>query len=214
MNPIILSLLLCFPVIYGSNPSFLATFLTEEAKALLKNNFFQPHNQSSPFYGNTRRIYCEHSTIEFNPKSNVLNTYKSYYGQVEKLTILAYAEDEHAQAILVHSTDGNESHPSTNAYPHVTISVSNVKPYTPVYSNDLWKRFVDDGIVEIKLDGHDKPRSITIKDRTSEWYGRLSSTNIYETTEAYVRIINDVIDIDGIICADNLWKNDQCQTIV
>jgi hypothetical protein len=99
-----------------------------------------------------------------------------------------------------------------NEYPHVTISVSNVKPYTPVYSNDLWKRFVDDKVVEIQLDEYDKPRSIALKDQSSEWHGKLNSNGKYEETQAYVKIINEVIDLERTVCRNNLWKNDKCQT--
>jgi hypothetical protein len=211
MSLITFGLLLCIPVIYCSNPSFLAVFLTEDMKNLLKDKFFRSHEDSSPFSGNTRHIYCEHSTIEFNPRSEIMNKYKPHYGHVQKLTILAYAEDEHAQTILVHNAGSNDSHPSMNEYPHVTISVSNVKPYTPVYSNDLWKRFVDDKIVEIKLDEYDKPRSIAIKDQSSEWHGKLNSNAKYEETQAYVKIINEVIDLEGTVCGNNLWKNNKCQ---
>ncbi|CAF1114069.1 unnamed protein product [Rotaria sp. Silwood1] len=211
MSLFIFGLLLCFPAIYCADPSFLAVFFTEDTKSLLKDKFFRSHEYSSPFYGNTRHIYCDHSTIEFNPRSDSINKYKAHYGHVQKLTILAYAEDEHAQAILVHCADGNDTHPSMNKYPHVTISVSNVKPYTPVYSNDLWTRFVDDRIVEIQVDEYDKPRSITIKDHISEWYGKLSSNGEYEETKAYVKIMNEIIDLDGIVCVNNLWKNDECQ---
>ncbi|CAF1012682.1 unnamed protein product [Rotaria sordida] len=180
-------------------------------KNLLKDKFFRSHEHSSPFYGNTRHIYCEHSTIEFYPRSDSMNNYKSHYGHVQKLRILAYAEDEHAQTILVHSVDSNDSHRSMNKYPHVAISVSNVKPYTAVYSNDLWKRLVDDGIVEITMDEYDKPQSITIKDHTNEWHGKLNSNGRYEETQAYVKIINEIIDLDGIVCVGNLWENDKCQ---
>jgi hypothetical protein len=211
MNLVTVGFLLCFPVIYCSNTGFLAVFLTEDMKNFLKDNIFRSHEHSSPFYGNNRHIYCEHSTIEFNPSPASLNKYKPHYGHVQKLTILAYAEDEHAQAILIHSADSNDSHSSMNEYPHVTISVSNVEPYTAVYSNDLWKRFVDDKIVEITVDQYDKPRSITIKDQMSEWYGKLNSNGQYEETQAYVKLMNEVIDLDGIVCANNLWKNNKCQ---
>lgn len=204
-------LLLSFPIIDCLNPTYLAVFFPENTKTFLKNNIFRPHEQSSPFYGNTRVIYCDHSTVAFSPQSSTMNKYKAHFGHVQKLTILAFAEDEHAQAILVHNAGGNESHPSMNEYPHATISVSNVTPYTPVYSNDLWKRFVDDGIVKIERDEYDKPRSLNIKDRVSEWYGKLNSNGKYEGTQAYVRIMNQTIDLDGIFCADHLWKHDRCQ---
>ncbi|CAF3046436.1 unnamed protein product [Rotaria socialis] len=100
MNLFIFCLLLCFPIIGCFNSAFLAVFLTEDAKNLLKDKFFRSHESSSPFYGNTRDIYCEHSTIQFNPRSDIMNKYKTHYGHVQNLTILAYAEDEHAQAIL------------------------------------------------------------------------------------------------------------------
>ena len=141
-----------------------------------------------------------------------MNKYKAYFGHVQKLTILAFAEDQHAQTILVRGAGGNESHPSMNEYPHATISVSNIKPYTPVYSNDLWKRFVDDRIVKIERDEYDKPRSINIKDRvSSEWYGKLNSNGKYGETQAYIRIMNQTIVLDGVLCADHLWKQDHCQ---
>jgi len=211
MSLITFGLLLCFPVIYCFDSGYMAVFLTEDMKNLLKDKFFRSHERSSPFYGNTRHIYCEHSTIEFNPGSDIMNNYKLHYGHLQKLTILAYAEDEHAQAILVHSTGSNDSHPSKNEYPHVTISVSNVQPYTAVYSNDLWKRFVDNKIVEIQMDEYDKPRSITINGHGNEWYGKLNSNGKYEETQAYVKIVNEVINLDGIVCINNLWKNDKCQ---
>jgi hypothetical protein len=81
---------------------FWQCFFTENMKNLLKDKFFQYHERSSPFYGNTRHIYCEHSTIEFNPRSEIINKYKQHYGHVQILTVLAYVEDEHASTILVH----------------------------------------------------------------------------------------------------------------
>lgn len=103
MKNIIFGLLLYFPIIFGSGSDFLAVFLTEDAKNFLTDNIFRSHDRSSPFYDNTRHIYCEHSTIEFDPSPASIITYKPHYGQAQKLTILAYAEDEHAQAILVHN---------------------------------------------------------------------------------------------------------------
>jgi hypothetical protein len=213
MNLITCGFLLCFSVIYCCNASYLGVFFGEDMKNLLKENFFRSHEKSSPFYGNTRHIYCEHSTIEFAPTSNSVKKNKPHYGHVQKLRILAYAEDEHAQTVLVHSDGSNDNHPSLNEYPHVTISVSNVKPYTPVYSNDLWKRFVDDGIIEITMDDNAKPQSITIKDQITEWNGKLNNNGNYEETQAYVKIVNEVIDLEGTFCIDNLWKNDKCQNI-
>ena len=210
MNSVIFGLLLCSPVIFCSETSFLAVFLTENASNFLENNIFRSHNHTSPFYDNTRHIYCEHSTIEFDPSSASINEYKLHYGQGQKLTLLAYAEDEHAQAILVHTIAGNDSVHSMNEYPHVTISVSNVKPYTAVYSNDLWKRFVDDQIVTITKDEYGKPRSIIINNQAGEWYGKLTSNEKYEQTDAYVKILNGITDLDGIVCINNLWKNNKC----
>ncbi len=129
-----------------------------------------------------------------------MKNYKQHYGHIQNLTILAYGEDEHAQTILVRSTNDNDNHISMNEYPHITISVSNIKPYTPVYSNDLWKRFVQNGIVNIKLDKNDKPQSITIKDQTNEWHGILNNDEKYEKTQAYIKIINEIIDLKGIVC--------------
>jgi hypothetical protein len=206
-------LLVFLPIIDCLNPAYLAVFFLQNTKNLLKNNLFRSHEPSSPFYGNTRQIYCDHSAIEFNPQSSTKNKYKPHFGHAQKVTILAYAEDEHAQTILVRSTGGNESHISMNKYPHATISANNVKPYTPVYSNDLWKRFVDNRIVEISLDEYDKPRSISLKDQVSEWYGKLNSGGNYEETQAYIKIMNQTIDLDGTLCADHLWKHDQCQTL-
>ena len=211
MNLVTFGLLLCFPAIYCSNTGFLAVFLTEDMKNFLKDNIFRSHDHSSPFYGNTRHIYCEHSTIEFDPRPDIINRYEPHYGHVQRLTILAYAEDEHAQAILVHTVASNDTHYSMNEYPHVTISASNVKPYTAVYSNDLWKRFFDNKIVEITIDEYGKPQSITISNQMSEWYGKLNSSGQYEETQAYVKILNGVIDLDGVVCPNNLWENDKCQ---
>jgi len=187
-------------------------FFNEDTKNLLKNTFLQSHDNSSSFYGNSRGIYCEHSTIEFSPKPESLKKYKLHYGHVQKFIVLAYAQDEHGQAILVHAVGDNDIHPSMNEYPHVTISVSDVKPYTPVYSNDLWKRFVDDKIIEIKQDKYNKPQSVTIKNQSNEWNGKLSNNGKYEETRAYVKIMNEVIEIEGTVCANNLWKNDKCRS--
>ena len=211
IHPIAFCLLLSFSILDAVNPAYLAVFFTESMRNFLKSNMFRPHEKSSPFFDNSRHVYCEHNTIEFNPRSSSMNKYKAHYGHTQKLTILAYAEDEHAQAILVHTTGGNHSHPSTNEYPHVTLSVSNVKPYTPVYSNDLWKRFVDSRIIDITLDEYDKPRSIAMKDGASEWHGTLERNEKYQETQAYLKILNQTIDLHGTVCVDNLWKQDQCQ---
>lgn len=211
MRLITISWFLCLSIIHCSNAAYMAVFLNEDMKNLLQNKFFRSHEQSSPFSGNTGRIYCEHSTIEFNPKSDNVNNYKLHYGHIQKLTVLAYAEDEHAQAILVHSTNSSDSHFSMNEYPHVTISVSNIKPYTAVYSNDLWKRLVDNGIIQITMDENEKPKSIIIKDQTNEWNGKLNRFGRYQETQAYVKIVNEIFDLNGTFCVDYLWKNDKCQ---
>lgn len=213
MHHIIIGFLLCVCAMYSSGAPYVATFLTEDTQNLLKDKFFRPHEPSSPFYDNTRTIYCEHSTIEFNPTQESLNKYKAHYGHQQTLRILAYAEDEHAQAILVQSTISNDSHPSTNAYPHVTLSVSNKGPYTAVYSNDLWKRLADGKIIQLQLDEYNKPRSVMLNGEANEWRGKLAGTDKYKETQAYVKLINEVVILNGIVCLDTFWKNYNCNTV-
>ena len=207
MIRMIFCFLLILPFISYANAAYMATFFTSDMKNLLKQTFFQDHEQSSTFFNNKRAVYCDHSTIEFNPSANSLNNYQLHYGHIQNLTVLAYAEDEHAQAILVHSI----RNPSINQYPHVTISVSNKSPYTAVYSNDLWKRLVDNGIIEVNLDEHDKPQLVLLKNQLNEWQGKLSSVGKYEETQAYVKIMNQSIQLHGIVCLSSLWTNEKCQ---
>ncbi|CAF1209080.1 unnamed protein product [Adineta ricciae] len=207
MNLFIFTLSLCILFIYSCNATYFAVFLTGDTTNLLKNKFFRPHPQSSPFFGNTAHIYSEHSTIEFNPKSDFVKQLTEHYGHIQKLAVLAYAEDEHAQTVLVRYIGNDDIHLSDNEYPHITISVSNMKPYTPVYSNDLWKRLVDDGIIKVQKDNNDKPQAIALKDQTDEWQGRLSSAGKYEETQAYVRIMNQTTELNGIVYAKYLLKN-------
>ncbi|UJR07368.1 hypothetical protein I4U23_011654 [Adineta vaga] len=213
INLLISTFVLCSSVLYYCNASFVAVFLTEDIKNLLKDKFLRSHQRSSPYFGNSAHIYCKHSTIEFNSRSYLTNKYKAHYGDKQKFIILAYAEDEHAQTILVHSVDNNDNHPSLNEYPHVTLSVSGVAPYTPVYSNDLWKRSVDDGIVEVQMDDYDKPRTISMKNQTHEWDGKLRSYEKYEETQVYIKIINELIELNGIVCMDSLWQKDKCKSL-
>nr|ACD54785.1 unknown [Philodina roseola] len=205
--------ILYFSLISLSSSSYVAVFLPDNMKMFLKENIFHFHNNSSPFNGNTRHIYCDHSTLEFSPKSDAMNEYKLHFGHVQHMKVLAYAEDENAQAILIHPIGDKDNHISINQYPHITISVSDIKPYEPVYSNDLWKRFMDNQIVQMQFDEKDKPKSIVLKDDENirEWNGKLTGNSKYVETQAYLKIFDDNIDLYGIVCVDNLWKNNKCQ---
>ncbi len=75
---------------------------------------------------------AEHTTVAFSANNTYNPVYKTRVGHPQTATVLAYAHDQHGQAILLHY-DGDDAVQSENSNPHTTISVENVNPYQAVY---------------------------------------------------------------------------------
>lgn len=81
------------------------------------------------------RFIGEHSTLAFNVSGSVHASYTAAASRQQSVSILAYAHDEHGQAILLRY-QGDNAVPSLNAYPHTTISVNGKSPYSAVYRSE------------------------------------------------------------------------------
>ena len=55
-------------------------------------NFFIEKNLPS-----SSDVYCEHSTVEFNPSDDKQEEYKQYFGSKQKFKVLGWARDDHCQ---------------------------------------------------------------------------------------------------------------------
>jgi hypothetical protein len=67
------------------------------------------------------------------------SNYSSSWGKAVNLEVLAYAIDDHAQAVLTRVVDDVVL--SQNAFTHISVSVSNIPPYTAVRFVHLSSRF-------------------------------------------------------------------------
>ena len=81
-------------------------------------------------------VFGHHSTIAFKPGS--LNGIE--VGKKSLMKIIGRAFDEKGDALLVENLKSN------NEYPHITLSCIN--GVSPVYSNELFKKAVENGTVE------------------------------------------------------------------
>ena len=64
---------------------------------------------------------------------------------------------------------------------------------------DSWKRLVDDKIIQVTINEKNKPGSVTHQNHKNGWQEK------YEGTQAHVKLINKVVDLNGIFCPNNLW---------
>lgn len=93
-------------------------FLPEESRSALLAAFPAKHP----------KILAHHMTIAFKPSDDDVQSLP--LGQLIKLSVVGYAEDEFGQAVVVQP----HGVASRNAIPHITISVDKK---SPVYSNEL-----------------------------------------------------------------------------
>lgn len=80
--------------------------------------------------------YYHHSTIAYRPKS----AEGLEIGRKHKLKIIGRAHDEKCDALLVVNVKSNNEHP------HITLSTT--KDTSPVYSNELIKKAIENNSVE------------------------------------------------------------------
>ena len=97
---------------------YAGAFLPEESRAALLSAFPAKHP----------KVLAHHMTIAFKPTDDEIAALP--LGQLIKLRVVGYAEDEYGQAIAAEPVGVV----SKNAIPHVTISVDKK---SPVYSNEL-----------------------------------------------------------------------------
>jgi hypothetical protein len=100
---------------------YAGAFLPEESRAALLSAFPAKHPKA----------LAHHMTIAFKPTEDEVSGLP--LGQLIKLRVVGYAEDEFGQAVAVDPMGVL----SKNAVPHITISVDKK---SPVYSNELLAR--------------------------------------------------------------------------
>jgi hypothetical protein len=83
-----------------------------------------------------KKVFGHHSTIAFKPQS--LEGIE--VGKKSLMKIIGRAFDEKGDALLV------ENEKSNNENPHITLSCAD--GISPVYSNELLKKAIEDGTVE------------------------------------------------------------------
>jgi len=89
------------------------------------------------------RKIADHMTVAFKPTPAELASFVP--GMRVSLIVTGYAEDEKGQAVLV------EGYPSRNAFPHITVSVS--QDTKPVYSNQLMEAGYEELDGSVVLEG-------------------------------------------------------------
>ncbi len=73
-------------------------------------------------------VKAHHLTVAYDPDETLLHRYRAQEGRTVHISVIGHSADERGQAVAV-------AGPSTNAVPHVTISVA---PGTDAaYSNEL-----------------------------------------------------------------------------
>ncbi len=51
---------------------------------------------------------------------------------------------------------------------------------------------------------------IKIKDHPNQGNGKLNSNAKYGETQAYLKVLNEAMDLHGIVCDNSLWKDNKC----
>lgn len=99
---------------------FVSAVLTPESQTLLLKRVPPIHE----------KVYAHHVTMAYKPDPVTLEYYRQFEGKPLRIPVVATAQDDKAQAVLV----GAESE---NDYPHITISTAD--GVAPAYSNTLLK---------------------------------------------------------------------------
>jgi abnormal spindle-like microcephaly-associated protein len=180
--------------------NYIAVYLDAESSKRLRSEFnLKGANEQ-----------CDHVTLKFNPSSEVMSAFEPLFGTHAIIDVLAYAEDEHCQAIYVDvrasSTGGRIQ--TFNNYPHVTLSCEGQTGdlYAPMYSNVLFERLAG--------------RQIFVKGQKvfrSEWKGQLprfEENNLdYPATEARMR--GSSLKLTGMVCCEDQYDRaeEDCKVI-
>lgn len=127
-----------------ADTNWAALFLIGDDSEEFCAKFYRPNLPSSLV------PYCEHLTLQFGGN---LTGYELLMGTKVHIQPLVYGQDENGQAVLS-MIIGDEIF-STNNITHITVSVSNIGPYTPVYSNYLWQRVINEASLYINRDWYD-----------------------------------------------------------
>jgi len=196
----------------ATDPAWVAIFLDENSRTLCRNNF-----ANTTLLENTNfQVLCDRSTIIFNPPS--IDFWKPSFGSAEVLQALAYAYDTHNAAILVKAIGKVKS---TNAFPHVTGVEGDEPLYATQYSNVLWERITLASSLQVIPDIDGKPGRVRLPNQQTAWQGPLNpfysrdypypGGRPYPGTYGYLRILTDVIYMNGTCCVDSWWKEEKCR---
>lgn len=208
------------PVVSPQSQWVAVFFNTSEAKRCL-----QDHYRLTP--SETPTMQCGHSTVEYDPRPDAMQRYSSQFGAPVQLRVLAYARDDHAQALLVrYSGVGGGGHrdtpiSTTNLYPHVTVANSKY-PYTAVYSSALWERAEEDSPLQIGraaqgVNDSMAPNATTLPNNSSSWTGKVPAFNsttvplknneLYPPTTVEIAIPDPgAYRYDGTFCVNTQWN--------
>ena len=162
-------------------------------------------------------ISCQHLTLQFEGD---LSRFNKHLGQQVKIKPLLYGTDENCQAVLSYIVDDQVL--STDNFTHVTVAVSNIGQYQPVYSNYFWSRVNDAAPLYIGRDSNGEVHYADLPDKSSVWKGVLPPVTINNVTYGATNAI--VLDVatfypeattfDATVCVFSLWDDDKkiCNT--
>eukprot|EP00455_Lapot_gusevi_P056563 TRINITY_DN942_c0_g2_i1.p1 TRINITY_DN942_c0_g2~~TRINITY_DN942_c0_g2_i1.p1 ORF type:complete len:202 (+),score=56.68 TRINITY_DN942_c0_g2_i1:68-673(+) len=190
------TLLLLVSTLYlVSAADWAAVFLNQPDQQALCNQFYRANQSSSA------QPVCEHMTLQYGGD---LTPWIRRLGTPVKLRVIAFGEDEHAQAVMVDVLDDAVS--SAFNFTHITVSTQNVKPYTPVYSNVLWQRIADTIPLNLTRDATGQIKSVATPDGSQYWGGEIPAMGSYPMSEAAFAIVSPSVFYTGVVCLFSHWS--------
>jgi hypothetical protein len=182
------------PVVPEDRPrTSVSVYLSNEAKQKLKEQF-------PSIFKNER---YDHLTIYFNPSDAELKPVYKLLGNGFSIQPLAYVSNESSQILyckIIKKEDGSRNIQSSNKYPHVTLSFSDMS--NAAASNLLLQRIDARGILQVAAGSS-----------TFKWNGVLpvwkdEKGKLHSTTRVNVASIKGRMNIllDGTLCTNRHWK--------
>jgi hypothetical protein len=147
------------------------------------------------------------------PQSGDLSPWNARLGEFVVLRVLAYAIDDHAQAAL--TIVENDAALSKNAFTHISVSVQNSGPYSPVYSNTLWQRAAAAAPLGITRDAAGQISAVALPGGATTWSGVLpatfapNGTVVFPPSAARVMLLADkapTLDFLATVCLASHWN--------
>eukprot|EP01087_Luapelamoeba_hula_P016390 TRINITY_DN5038_c0_g1_i1.p1 TRINITY_DN5038_c0_g1~~TRINITY_DN5038_c0_g1_i1.p1 ORF type:complete len:246 (+),score=49.28 TRINITY_DN5038_c0_g1_i1:338-1075(+) len=199
----------------AASPEYIAMFLLPSERQRLQAAFYNSTSGTG-----ARQVQCDHMTLQFDPPAQ--NNWTKLYGEPHVVQVMVYGNDfSHGQAVMVRVVKGAAR--SFNSYPHMTVSVLGKNPYSAVYSNFLWERFVAADVLNVTRGDDGAPDSVSFVDDPSAqaWTGVLpdyqSGGQEYYETEANTYLVSSSGSgnyYKGIVCSSRIWNHSTgvCET--